>query len=90
MAKLPTATAYKHWHLVMIIVWTIMFPVALLTGLKDSLPFIVGISLYANWATEVGAWQASRAEVRVDEIDVNADTANVTAKEATVNIDDVT
>lgn len=48
MAK-PTATAYKHWHFIMIVVWTIMFPVALLTGLKTSLPFIVGISLYANW-----------------------------------------
>jgi hypothetical protein len=57
---------YKTFHLTMILVWTVMFPVTLLTGLKNSLPFVAFISLYANWATEFGAWQATRAEVKVD------------------------
>lgn len=63
---------YRRLHLVMIGVWTVMVPVALLTSLKTSLPFVVFISLYANWSTEVAAWQASRAEARVDEAQTSA------------------
>jgi hypothetical protein len=64
---LQSSHTYKNFHLVMLLVWTVMFPVAFLTGLKTALGFITFISLYANWATHFGAWQGSRAEVKVDE-----------------------
>lgn len=70
---------YKWLHFGLLILWAVMFPVAELTGLKQSLPFVVGISLYANWATEFGAYQASRAELRVDQAKVEADHADIAA-----------
>lgn len=72
-------TFYKWLHLTLVIVWAVMFPIAELTSLKQSLPFVVGISLYANFATEFGAYQASRAEVRVDEAKIEADHADIDA-----------
>lgn len=46
--------------------WTIMLPVALWTGLKNSLPFIVGVSIYANIVSHYGAYVAARAEVAAE------------------------
>jgi hypothetical protein len=43
--------------------WLIMLPIALATGLKNSLPFIVGVSIYANVVGHGSAWVAGRAEV---------------------------
>jgi hypothetical protein len=45
------------------LLWTAMLPIALLTPLKTSLPFIVGVSIYANIASHLSAWVAGRAEV---------------------------
>lgn len=43
--------------------WIALVPVALITGLKDSLPFIVLVSLYANIVGHFSAYIAARAEV---------------------------
>lgn len=45
------------------IAWAVLLPVALLTGLKTSLPFIVAVSIYANVVGHASAWIAGRAEV---------------------------
>lgn len=39
-----------------------MIPVVLLTNLKSSLPFLVGISVYALGVGHFASWQAARAE----------------------------
>jgi len=53
-------------HGVLTLAWAVMMPIALLSGLKNSLPFIVLISLWANFASHWAAWQASRVEVKQD------------------------
>lgn len=44
----------------------IMIPVALITGLKKSVPFLVGISLWAlvaaHWSAALAAYAAEKAE----------------------------
>lgn len=68
MASL-TPKFWSHFHLVQILAWICMIPVALLTGLKTSVPFLVGISLWALVCGEFGSWQASMAERRIDHSD---------------------
>ncbi len=42
-------TQHRRWfHIIMAGVFTALTPVALFTGLKTSVPFLVFISLYAN------------------------------------------
>lgn len=48
------------------ILWAIMIPVTVLTGLKDSIPFLVAISLWALTEGSFSAWQGVRAEMEVD------------------------
>jgi uncharacterized membrane protein len=54
---------WRMAHLFMGIGWCVMIPIVFLVGLNHSVPFLVVISLWALVATEIGAWQASRAEV---------------------------
>jgi hypothetical protein len=54
----------------LIIFWTVMLPIAIITGAVYILAFTALLSLYANWATHLGAWAGSRAEARqVEEIE---------------------
>jgi hypothetical protein len=47
----------------LVIFWTGMFFVAYFANLVALVVFISYLSIYANWATHLGAWAASRAEV---------------------------
>jgi hypothetical protein len=58
-----------RWHMSQVIAWTIMLPVALLTGLKNSVPFLVGISILALIYSEWASWQAAMGERRMDDSD---------------------
>lgn len=60
---------WSHFHLFNIILWSVMIPVVLLTGLKHSVPFLVFISLLALVYSEFGSWQASMSERRTDTTD---------------------
>jgi len=48
------------------LVFFVMIPVALMTGLKSSVPFLVTISLWAlvaaHWSGALAAWAAKRSE----------------------------
>lgn len=44
------------------IVFLAQIPVALFTGLKDSVPYLVFLSLWALVASHWSAWQAAQAE----------------------------
>lgn len=50
----------------LVIFWGVMFPVSIITGLLNVVAYIAILSLYANFATHLGVWAASRAEVAVE------------------------
>jgi len=64
---MSSAHVFKRYHLYATIFWIAAIPVAIITGLWKSVAFITLISLWALVSTEWGAWQASRAEVKVVE-----------------------
>lgn len=51
----------KLWHLVMMGVWPLLAVPALLWW-KDSIIFVIMLSLYANFVGEFSAYQGARAE----------------------------
>ncbi len=73
------AQFWKGWHLAFMIAWLVMVPVAFLTHLASSVPFVTFLSLWALVATEHSAWQGSRAEVKAEDVDVDTHTADVSA-----------
>lgn len=54
-------TFLRRYHLFMMAVWPALAIPAVLWW-KDSIVFVIGLSLYANFATEFSAYQAARAE----------------------------
>jgi hypothetical protein len=42
-------------------------PVVLIRGLRESVPLLVFVSIYANVAGHFAAWQAARAEEHAEE-----------------------
>lgn len=69
----------------LVVFWAAMIPVSILTGLVSIVAYITILSLYANFATHLGAWAASRAEARqVDELDVDAQHAKIKANDVDV------
>lgn len=68
MASL-TPKFWSHFHLVQIVLWVIMLPVSVLTGLRNSVPYLVAISILSLIYGEFGAWQAVMGERRADETD---------------------
>lgn len=47
----------------MAVLWAAMIPVSVFTGLKNSVPFLVAISVYALSVGHFASWQGSRAEI---------------------------
>lgn len=52
----------KNFHLLRLVVWTVQIPVALLTGLKESVPYVVFLSLAALVEGAFSSWMAALAE----------------------------
>lgn len=69
--KLPhlSDTQSHRFALTRAAIWAALVPISLLTGLKESLPFIVFVSLYANIASELSAaaGHGARREAADDE-----------------------
>lgn len=59
----------QAFHLVNVLLWVAMLPIALLTGLKSSVPFLVLISILALVYSEMASWQGSLSERRLDHSD---------------------
>ena len=51
------------------VVWAIMLPVAVVTGLLQMVLFISVVSIYANFAAHLSTWAASRTEEAQSEDD---------------------
>jgi hypothetical protein len=54
----------RRFHGAATIAWAAMIPVAVVTSLKDSVPFLVSISLWALTAGHWAAFQQARQEER--------------------------
>lgn len=60
----PQAMARFHfWS--MVLFFLLIYPSV--TWWKASVPYLVAISVWANIAGHLSAWQAARAEIKVDE-----------------------
>lgn len=56
-------TRFWLWfHGVKTVLWAVMIPIALLTPLQDSVPFLVFLSLEALVESSWASWQAAKAE----------------------------
>jgi hypothetical protein len=58
-----SANNLKRAHGALAVLWVLMVPVALLTNLKNSVPFLVFVSLYALIVGHWSSWQSSRTEI---------------------------
>lgn len=56
-----TPTTLRHLHAALTVLWVILaIPGVLLW--RESVPFLVGVSIYANFVGHFSSWQAARAE----------------------------
>lgn len=56
----------RNVHLVLAITWVVMMPISALTPIRNSVPFLVGVSVYALAVSHFSAWRAGRAERAAD------------------------
>ena len=70
LAKLDDAIFLRKFHGYFTIVWGVAIPITVITNLKTSLTWIALMSVWANFVGHFSSWQASRAEVKVDNIDI--------------------
>lgn len=57
----------KAFHGWMTLIWGVLIPVTILTGLKGSIVWIALMSVWANFVGHFSSWQATRVEVKQDE-----------------------
>lgn len=58
----------RYYHGAMMIVWPLL-AIPTLLWWKDAVLWVALLSLYANFASEFGAWHASRTEKKQDEME---------------------
>ncbi|HEU5043073.1 MAG TPA: hypothetical protein VFT75_02940 [Nocardioidaceae bacterium] len=61
--QLRKAVWLRRVHGTATALWAAMIPVSLLTGLKNSVPYLVMLSVYALAVGHFASWQGARAEV---------------------------
>jgi hypothetical protein len=56
-------TKIQMWiHLALSVLWAAMIPIAIFTGWIESIVFVAAISIYANFAGHIAAYEAARSE----------------------------
>lgn len=68
MAKNPvdllhSPVAMSRFHALATVVWTLLLPVSVFTPLKDSVPWLVAISVWALIGAHLAAYQGARSEM---------------------------
>lgn len=58
-----SAATMKKIHGVAMDLWLLAIPVAIITGWLFSVAFISAVSIYANFASHFGGYEAARAEL---------------------------
>jgi hypothetical protein len=64
--KLAMQNLLRHFHLAMTFVWLALIAPSVLWW-KDSVPWVVFMSVWANLVTHFGAYMAARAERQASE-----------------------
>jgi hypothetical protein len=59
--RFDDAATWRHFHGALTVVWMVLVPVSLVF-LRESLPWIVFMSVWANVVGHFSAWQAARSE----------------------------
>lgn len=62
----PAPRALVRFHMVMMIVWAVMF-VPTVVWWRNSILWVAFMSLYANFVGHFSGWDAARAEVMADQ-----------------------
>ena len=66
----------RGFHGWMTLMWGVLIPVTVFTGLKGSIIWIALMSVWANFVGHFSSWQAARVEVKQDDqLDDAVDTA---------------
>lgn len=60
--------AMARLHLIATLVFLLLIPPSIFLW-KNSVPYLVGISVWANFAGHLSAWQAARVEIRQEASD---------------------
>ncbi|MFF2815248.1 hypothetical protein ACFVT9_06870 [Kitasatospora cineracea] len=60
----PFLRAFHGWST---LVWAVLIPITVLSGLKTSILWIALMSVGANFVGHFSSWQAARVEVKQDE-----------------------
>lgn len=66
LSKLDDAVFLRKFHGYFTLVWGVLIPITIFTGLKGSIVWIALMSVWANFVGHFSSWQASRAEVKID------------------------
>lgn len=59
---MPSPKTWAHIHSTLAGIWLLMTIPAVLWW-RDSVPFLVAVSIYANFAGSVAGWQSARADL---------------------------
>jgi hypothetical protein len=60
-------TFLRGFHGWMTVIWAVLIPISVATDLKNSVPWVVAMSVWANFVGHFSSWQATRVEVKQDE-----------------------
>lgn len=60
--RIVTPERLRTFHLIMTVFWTLMIVPSILWW-KDSVLWVIVLSVWANLASHFAAWQASRGEI---------------------------
>lgn len=69
--RLSEPKALRRFHAVMTLLWLVLIPVSALTGLAQSVAWVVLMSAWANFAAHFASWQSARVETRQEKQDKN-------------------
>jgi hypothetical protein len=58
----PKPKTLVNLHFIALLLWTANFPLLLIRGVRESVPYIAFCSVYANWVGHFSGWDAARAE----------------------------
>lgn len=67
-SQITDSTKWRRLNGWAVVVWAVVLPVAIISGAIYVLAFTAILSVYANWATHLGAWAAARAESKQDDL----------------------
>lgn len=64
------AARLRRLHGWLTVFWGLMVPVSMLSGLRNSVPYLVGLSVYALMVGHFASWQGARAETTNESTDL--------------------